>query len=144
MRDVILIAEDEETDAILLERAIGKLADPVRLQLVRDGQEAIDYLRGAGIYSDREKYPMPALVLLDLKMPKKTGFEVLEWIRSESPCTAVPVIVWSSSKLPTDVKRAYDLRANCYLQKPNSFPAIQQLVEMTVGFWRMCERPASP
>ncbi|MDB6024857.1 MAG: response regulator with CheY-like receiver domain and winged-helix DNA-binding domain [Verrucomicrobiales bacterium] len=140
--ELVLIAEDDEADAILLQRAMHKITDPVPIHMVRNGEEAISYLMGDGAYSDRNRFPFPTAVLLDLKMPRKNGFEVLEWMRSSPQYAVVPTIVWSSSSLPQDVRRAYDLGANCYLMKPNSHSEIEQLVELTVSFWRVCLRPA--
>lgn len=141
MHELILMAEDEEADAILVRRVVRHMQNPMALHIVRHGEEAIEYLSGKGEYGNREKYPFPTIVLLDLKMPRVGGFEVLEWIKENAKCAVVPVIVWSSSSLETDIKRAYELGANCYLVKPNSFDEIKQLIDLTFTFWSLCRRP---
>jgi CheY-like chemotaxis protein len=134
----ILLAEDDENDVILVQRAL-KLADinnPV--QVVRDGEEAIAYLRGDNQYAHRELYPLPKLLLLDIKMPKKNGLEVLEWIREKSPdgLRMLPVIVMSSSNIQTDIDRAYLLGVNAYLVKPTAFNDLVVCFRKTTEFWK--------
>lgn len=141
MQEVILIAEDEEADALFLRRALSKTNPALTIHIVPNGEEAISYLKGEGVYADRSKYPLPTMVLLDLKMPRKTGFEVLQWIKENPACMVVPTIIWSSSSLPQDVLRAYSLGANCYLVKPNSFDGIQKLLVRTFEFWETCQKP---
>jgi CheY-like chemotaxis protein len=141
MPELVLIAEDEEADAIMLKRALSKINQAIVIHIVPNGDEAISYLSGEGQYADRKKFPFPAIVLLDLKMPRKSGFEVLAWIKDNPRCLIVPTIVWSSSSLPQDVLKAYSLGANCYLVKPNSFDAIQRLILRTFEFWEMCQKP---
>src|SRR4029453_1449227 len=86
------------------------------LQIVTDGQEAILYLKGEGKYGDREQYPLPKLMVMDIKMPRKTGFEVLEWIKSSGrPLCRIPTVIVSSSDNPDDINRAYELGANAYM-----------------------------
>ena len=116
--EVILVADDDENDVFFIERALkeAQVANPLRR--VRDGEEAIAYLKGEGGYGDREKFPLPHLMLLDLKMPRKNGFEVLEWVRGQPGLKRLPVIILTSSKEDPDIKRAYDLGANTYLVKP--------------------------
>ncbi len=115
---VILLIEDDPNDVILMQRAItkGKVLNP--LQVVSDGEQAIHYLEGKGIYADREQFPLPVLILLDLKLPRKDGFEVLEWIKSRSDLASVPMVILTSSERSEDIQRAYDLGANSYLVKP--------------------------
>ncbi|MDQ7054786.1 MAG: response regulator [candidate division KSB1 bacterium] len=115
---VILLIEDDPNDVILMQRAImkGKVLNP--LQVISDGEQAIHYLAGKGIYADRDKFPLPVLILLDLKLPRKDGFEVLKWIKSRSELTSIPVVILTSSERIEDIQQAYDLRANSYLVKP--------------------------
>ena len=115
---VILLVEDDPNDVILMQRAImkGKVLNP--LQVISDGEQAIHYLRGKGIYADRNKFPLPVLILLDLKLPRKDGFEVLKWIKSRSELTSIPVVILTSSERSEDIQEAYDLGANSYLVKP--------------------------
>jgi DNA-binding response OmpR family regulator len=117
----ILVAEDNENDSFLLERAFKEadLSNP--LQIVRDGQQAVDYLSGASHYADRNKYPWPCLLLLDLQMPRMDGFGVLSWWREKGRSQELPIVVMSSSDLESDLCRAIDLGATAYLVKPSSF-----------------------
>src|SRR5687768_8317925 len=120
----ILYAEDDENDGFLLRRAFTKAGISNPLEVVTDGQEAIEYLGGAAASPKRH---VPNLVLLDLKMPFKTGFEVLEWLRRDPALRTVPVIILTSSTQDTDVHKAYTLGANAYLVKP---PQPEQLLDM--------------
>src|SRR5438105_5333079 len=118
---VILLAEDLEDDILLIRRALkkGHINNP--LQVVRDGDEAIAYLAGEGKYSSRDEYPLPDLMFLDLKMPRKDGYEVLKWIRAHPELSALRVIVLTSSEQLRDVNLAYQLGANSFLVKPLEF-----------------------
>lgn len=138
----ILVVEDNADDVLLLQRAFKKADVPSPLHVVPDGQAAIDYLGGAGPYADRRRYPMPALVLLDLKLPKRTGHEVLDWIRSQPGLRRLPVAMLTSSRESPDVNRAYDLGVNSYLAKPVDFDALLALVRTVQTYWiSMNERP---
>ncbi len=118
----------------MFQRAMGKAALDCALHAVSDGQMAIDYLKGAGKFADREAFPLPYLVLLDLKLPLVPGLEVLKWIRSEA-ALAVPVIVLSSSQQPADVTAAYKLGANAYLLKTCDPGQLLEMSRMIHGFW---------
>jgi CheY-like chemotaxis protein len=132
---VILLAEDREEDVLLMRRAFEKanLLNP--LYVVRDGVEAMAYLQGEGQFSNRAEYPLPTLMLLDLKMPRRDGFEVLRWIRRHPTLSALRVVVLTSSNEIRDVNRAYELGANSFLVKPVDF---EHFVEMNLalkGYW---------
>src|SRR5512140_200503 len=114
----ILHVEDDPNDALLFQHACRKAGVSFDLRAVNDGDEAIAYLRGNADFCDRNKHPMPQLVLLDLKMPRLSGFDVLSWLRSETGFSKLPVIVLTSSNHEMDIQRAYDLGANSYLVKP--------------------------
>jgi CheY-like chemotaxis protein len=124
----ILIAEDEENDVFLIRRAFHQAQFENPLHVVQTGEDAIAYLRGDAAYSDRDKYPIPALVLLDLKMPRKNGFEVLAWIRQHSEFNSLPVVVLTSSQESADINRAYALGANSYLVKPANFHSLVDMI----------------
>jgi len=124
----ILLAEDEDDEAFLLERALKKAAITNPVQRVRNGDEAVDYLSGAGCYSDRTHYPLPFLVLLDLNMPKRSGFEVLEWARQQPHLQTLAIDVFSGSGRPQDIERALKLGANLYLKKPIAVAALTDLL----------------
>lgn len=117
-RHEILVAEDDELDVILLERDFKDVLATTSLTFVRDGQEAIDWLERRG--ADPAADTLPALTLLDLKMPRRDGLETLEWIRSRPGFRCMPVIMFSSSGHRDDIERAYSLGANAYLVKPSS------------------------
>jgi CheY-like chemotaxis protein len=125
----ILIAEDEDDEAFLLERALKKAAIAHPVRRVKNGEQVIDYLSGAGGYADRIQYPLPIIVLLDLNMPKKSGFEVLEWIRSEPAFKALAVDILSGSSRHEDIDRALKLGANLYLKKPITVHDLDRLLQ---------------
>lgn len=125
----ILHVEDDPNDTLLFEHACRKAGVIFDLQAVSDGDQAMAYLRGTNGFSDRMKHPMPKLILLDLKMPRVSGFDVLAWLRSEDSFKGVPVVVLTSSNHDADVKRAYDLGAKSYLVKPVGFEALVELVK---------------
>jgi CheY-like chemotaxis protein len=127
----ILLVEDNEDDVFLMTRALKAAGIANPLQIVEDGQQAIDYLKGAGRFADRNTYPMPAIVFLDLKLPIMMGLEVLEWIRGEPGLSDIVVVVLTSSNEPSDLKAAYRLGANSYVVKP---PDADQLLDMAKAF----------
>lgn len=138
----ILVVEDNPDDVLLLQRAFRRANLPNPLQVVGDGQAALDYLTGSPPYHDRASYPVPGLVLLDLKLPKRTGHEVLAWIRAQPGLRRLPVAVLTTSRESPDVNRAYDLGANSFLTKPVEFDELVALVTTLQQYWMtMNERP---
>ena len=131
----ILMAEDDDNDVFFLKRAFKQAQISNPIQRVRDGEEAIAYLRGEGAYADRQAHPLPHLLLLDLKMPRKNGFEVLAWIRQEPGIKRLPVAVLTSSREEPDINRAYDIGANTYLVKPVKFEDLLETVKILNSFW---------
>ena len=133
--DCILLAEDDENDVLFLQRAFARaeIANPV--QVAPHGQAAIDYLCGAGPYANRVLHPFPRLVMLDLKMPKKNGMEVLEWIRSQESLRALPVVMFSSSVHPEEIAQAYKLGATAFLTKPSGTAERIELARRIKGSW---------
>jgi CheY-like chemotaxis protein len=132
----ILLVEDDPNDQLLIRRAFtrAKLMNPLRL--ARDGDEAVDYLAGDGAFADREANPLPALVMLDLKLPRRSGLEVLEWLRSQAGSLGrTPVVVLTSSRENRDVDRAYELGANSYLVKPVDFDGLLEMIRTTGLYW---------
>jgi DNA-binding response OmpR family regulator len=123
----VLLVEDDENDVFFMQRAFREAGISTPLNVVNDGREAIDYLSGSGKYSDRKQWPLPCLMLLDLKLPYVLGLDVLKWLRSHAGFKAVVVIVLTSSKQDRDIELAYALGANSYLVKP---PDVQHLVAM--------------
>ena len=131
----VLYVEDEEDDVFILRHAWKKAAIANPMHVVTDGAQAIQYLAGEAKFSDRAEYPMPFLVLLDLKLPKESGFNVLKWIRTNPAIHTLQVVVLTSSNHPEDIHRAHALGANAYLIKP---PTPNGLVEMAASlrdFW---------
>jgi len=131
----ILLVEDNPDDVLFLERALrgGDIAVPLRV--VTDGASALDYLAGRGDYSDRVAHPLPALMLLDLKMPRVSGFEVLAWLRGQSQLRRLPVVVLTSSTQDDDIGRAYDLGANSYVVKPSGLKQTAAVAQQLVSYW---------
>jgi CheY-like chemotaxis protein len=136
----ILYAEDDENDVFLMERAFDKARVLNPLQTVIDGAAAIRYLSGVGEYGDRERYPMPCLVLLDLNLPRRSGLEVLKWIREQDAFHALPVVLLTSSSQARDIGSAYSLGANGYLVKP---PSSDKLLELVTALRDTCLVPNS-
>ena len=131
----VLMAEDDENDVAFARRAFAQMEIAALLHVVEDGQEAIDFLSGAGKYSDRNPQQLPSLLMLDLKMPRKTGMDVLKWIREQERLQTVPVIIFSSSVHPAEVEAAYRVGANAFVTKPSGSPERTELVRMIKGFW---------
>jgi CheY-like chemotaxis protein len=132
---VILLAEDEEDYVLLIQQAFVKANIPNPLHVVWNGQEAISYLKGEGKYSNRAEFPLPELLLLDLKMPRVNGFEVLKWLRAEPGLSSLRVLVLTSSDQIRDVNEAYQLGANSFMVKPSDFEDITQLSRLIQDFW---------
>ena len=137
----ILLVEDDPDDVALIERAFRRanLANPVKV--ARDGEEAVEYLSGAGPHADRTSSPLPVLILLDLKVPRRTGHEVLEWMQAQAGLRRIPVAVLTSSQERRDVDKAYDLGANAYLVKPVDFQELLRMVTSLHLFWLMLNEP---
>jgi DNA-binding response OmpR family regulator len=133
----ILIAEDDDGDYFILQRALLKAQFTNPVHRVTNGQEAVDYLVGANPYSDRMKYPMPTLLLLDLKMPIKHGFDVLRWIRQEAPTPTglLPTIIFSSTSRTEDVDLGFKLGANGFLTKPTTMVAMVETIRAIDAYW---------
>lgn len=134
-KKVLLVAEDNPDDALLLERALRRAGSRFRMIRVADGNECIAYVAGDGAYQDRTTYPVPSLVLLDLKMPHKDGFDVLQWRQNTVNGATLPVIVFSSSGLIDDIRRAYLLGANSYVMKPTAPERLESMVKTLHDWW---------
>ncbi|MDB6123057.1 MAG: two-component response regulator [Pedosphaera sp.] len=139
----ILLAEDDYNDVFFMERAFkqSQIANP--LHRVKDGEDAISYLKGEGEFADRTRYPLPYLILLDLKMPRKNGFEVIQWIREQPGLKRFPIVVLTSSKEDPDINRAYELGANTYLVKPVRFEGLVEMMNTLKLYWLiLAEKPS--
>jgi CheY-like chemotaxis protein len=133
MRTVLLV-DDNENDVFLMHRAFKKAEFQFPIQEVRDGEEAISYLKGEGVYGDRNEYPVPAMILLDLNMPKKNGFDVLTWIQTQPDLQRLTVVVTTASTRPEDVTKAYELGATCFLVKPSALAELEGMVRTLRDF----------
>ena len=139
----LLHIDDDPNDTALLRAAVRKANLPLTVHNVEDGEQAIAYLSGQGIYRDRQLYQLPALILLDLKMPRATGFEILKWIRCHPELGHLPVIILSGSELQDDIRRAYAIGANSYFVKPLGFEALVTLVKSLNAVWLMPPQPSA-
>lgn len=131
----ILQVEDEANDVFLLQRAFREAGIPNPVRVATDGQMAIDYLAGTGSFSNRREHPLPSMVLLDLKLPRKSGREVLQWIRSQPTFKRIVVIVFTSGQYIGDVGLAYDLGANSFVVKPVDFSQYVSIARLLKDWW---------
>jgi CheY-like chemotaxis protein len=131
----ILLVEDDPNDVFFFRHALMQAGSEVDLRVASDGQEAIDYLSGVSKYADREAFPAPMLTLMDLKLPRVMGLDVLEWIRRTPGVNRTVVVILTSSAEASDIARAYDLHVNAYAVKPNGIKALTHLVECMKTFW---------
>ena len=142
---LILLVEDDPNDVLLVQRAFQKAGLRRALKVVPSGEQAIAYLGGDGAHANREHFPLPFLVLLDLKMPGVDGFEVLQWARSDPRLKRLLIVVLTSSELQADVDRAYELGANSYLVKPVDFEEMVDLIRRFEMYWTEMNRtPSDP
>ncbi|MBD2431532.1 MULTISPECIES: response regulator [Fischerella] len=142
MTNTILLIEDNPTDILLIQRAFRneELAH-ISLQIVKDGDTAVSYLSGAGEYGDRTRYPLPSIILLDLKLPRRSGHEVLAWIKQQPELKLLPVIILTSSRQKVDVNQAYELGVNSYLVKPVKFAALSEMIKSFSDYWLRINEP---
>lgn len=134
-QSIILLVEDRLDDYLLVQRALAKAGLSNPFFHVHDGEEAMDYLEGAREFKDRAKFPLPDLVLLDLKLPRMDGFEVLREVRRNPVFRTLPIIVLTSSQDLADVNRAYELGANSFLVKPLEFDHYPAMMRTLSSFW---------
>jgi CheY-like chemotaxis protein len=137
---VVLSVDDNDVDGALLERAFKRTSIPARLFRVSEGPQALAYLSGDGIYRDRDSYPLPDLVLLDLAMPKMSGVEVLKWIRDQPAVKRTKVLIFTSSEKPEDFQAANRIGADGYLLKPTKFDDLKRLVKQIHEEWLALKR----
>jgi two-component system response regulator len=137
----ILILEDDENDAYLLIRALhrNKIQDPVAVR--PDGTAGVAHLSGEGPYADRNQFPWRSVLIVDIKMPKMTGLEFLEWLKGHPEFSVIPTLIFSSSDLAADVERAYKSGANSFLVMPGNFADLESLVNAISEYWQRCIVP---
>jgi CheY-like chemotaxis protein len=134
-RKLVLVAEDNPNDVLLLKYSVARAGIESQITFVRDGEEVLDYLKGEGEFSDRKAHPYPELLLLDLKMPRLDGFDVLAWIRQQPTFKRLLIVVLTSSTQEKDINRAYDLGVNSYLVKPSDFQMLSLMIERLQKYW---------
>jgi CheY-like chemotaxis protein len=132
---LILVAEDDENYVVLIREAFAEAGIQNPIHVVWNGEEVIYYLQGKGKYADRAEFPLPGLLLLDLKMPRVNGFEALTWIRKQPSLSGLRVLVLTSSDEIRDVNKAYQLGANSFLVKPYDFEDLAELSRLIQDFW---------
>jgi two-component system, response regulator len=138
----ILLVEDNPSDIGLTQRALVKIQIINELIIAEDGQEALDYLFGAGKYAGRDARELPALILLDLKLPRVDGLEVLRRIRADQRTSHLTVVILTTSGEERDIKQSYELGANSYIRKPVDFMQFAQAVENLILYWLVINQPA--
>lgn len=134
-QDTILLIEDNPKDVLLMQRAIRKAGIANPLQVVNDGDAAVLYLSGQAPYNDRNIYPLPVLILLDLKLPRRSGAEVLMWLRQQPGIKRLPVVVLTASQEYIDINNVYDLGVNAYIVKPVAFNDLVEIVKTLNLHW---------
>jgi len=135
MNRSILVVEDDENDVMFVKMAMKRSGVTNPIQVVTDGQQALDYFQGSGKFANRSQFPIPYLVLLDLKLPFVMGLDVLAWIREQAELKSTIVIVLTSSRHTEDIRMAYQLGANAYLVKPADLDALEEMMRTLKGFW---------
>jgi chemotaxis family two-component system response regulator Rcp1 len=131
----ILLVEDDPADIMITQRALRESAFPVELLVVRDGQEAVDYLLRQGVHAGDPLWRSPDLILLDLNLPKLNGLEVLQRVRATPELRAVPVIVLTTSKRQEDIQQTYSAGANTYIEKPREFARFVEVLQTIQRYW---------
>jgi CheY-like chemotaxis protein len=137
----ILVAEDEESDRMILKLAFQRANLSHQLIILRDGQEAVDYLCGNGRFADRAAHPLPALVVLDLKMPRMNGFDVLAWLVQQPNLKQIPAVVLSSSADELDMKKALAFGAREYFVKPHTLDDLIKIAHQMKARWLTIASP---
>jgi CheY-like chemotaxis protein len=137
----LLLIEDSPEDALLIERTLRKLNYMMMLNIVKNGEEALDYLSGIGPYADRKVHPLPVLVLLDLRLPRINGFGVLTWIRQQPGLKRMFVVVLTGYRSQVEAQQAYDLGATAYIVKPLEPSAFTEVMRGLFSFVALAERP---
>lgn len=129
MTGPILYVENDENDIFLFHRALKRIGFMHRFESVKNGREALAYLQGSGAFADRQRFPMPALLVLDLKMPEFSGIDVLRWVRDQPAFASLPVLLLSSSTQPTDIEEARKYGANAYAVKPGTPQQLETMLK---------------
>src|SRR5919201_569902 len=139
--EVILLVEDNPSDAALIARAFDRSGVVNPICRLKDGEEALAYLTGAGSYANRKDNPLPAVILLDLNLPRFNGYQLMIWLRMQPELKRIPVVVLTESRDADSINRAYDAGANSYLVKPGSSEEIAHMVELVRNYWMSLNEP---
>ncbi|MEY2427672.1 MAG: hypothetical protein QOJ40_557 [Verrucomicrobiota bacterium] len=139
---VFLVAEDNPNDLELLMHSVRNSGLRVDIKVATDGEETIDYLLGKGKFADRAAYPFPDVIVLDLKMPRIDGLQVLRWLRQHPQFADLPTIMLSGSGLEKDVQEAYKLGVSTYFTKPYDLEQLREVVKVMIDYWSRSERPS--
>ncbi len=131
----ILVADDDRDDWLLIEDAFSEGGSPIQLRFVQDGEELMDYLLHGGDYGGSVSAPRPALILLDLKMPKKSGLEVLREIKATPDLQRIPVVIFTGSADRHNIARSYEAGASSFIFKPTAFDALLDIVKSITEYW---------
>jgi CheY-like chemotaxis protein len=137
----ILLVDDNDDDVFLMQTIFRRIGIAAPMHVVQNGEEAVAYVAGKGEFADRQKYPLPAMILLDLNMPRMNGFEFLKWLRQQPKLMRITVDVLTASNRPGDVERAFDAGANGYFVKPSR---MEELSEMVESWYRLTRFRAFP
>jgi len=141
---VVLLVEDREDDILLIRKAFADATLTNTVHVVRNGEEAIHYINGDGAYADRAKLPLPQIMLLDLKLPRLDGFEVLSWLRAQPELDHIVVLVLTISNDIRDVTRTYKLGANSFMVKPTDFQDVTGMISVLKGYWLLGNKIPRP
>jgi CheY-like chemotaxis protein len=137
----ILIVDDNPRDITLFQAALENCGIACPVRVVSHAQQAIAYLRGDGNYADRKAFPVPGIIFTDLNMPVADGFELLAWLGEHPQHRQMPVVVWTTSRMESDIRRAYALGAQSYMVKPVNFDQLERMMRLAFEYWGVCEKP---
>lgn len=138
---IILVAEDSADDRHLMQVALRRAGFSSGINFVHDGHEAVEYMEGEGQYADRGRHPYPDIIISDVKMPRRTGLELLQWIRHHPRCSILPLILLSGAAISSDIASAYQLGANTYFRKPGTLGELVELFRKVRDYWLSSELP---
>jgi CheY-like chemotaxis protein len=138
------MVDDSPEDIFLVKRALDQSGKSQFFQSVPGAEQAILYLKGEGGFANRQEFPFPNLLLVDIKMPGVGGFELFTWLKNHQECKVIPAIAFSSSSLESDVRRVYALGGNAFISKPQDLGTLTELICLTYSFWSRCEVPSPP
>jgi len=140
----ILIAEDDDNDAVILQRALRKVGFDNPFHISPNGADVMKYLKGEPPYSDRDVHRFPRMLITDLKMPVVDGFELLEWLLHHPECNVIPRLVLCASQQEADIQRAYKLGVNSYFVKPPTFDELTGILRLVFDYWQASQKPRLP